>query len=101
MSAKCRFRGIGRNGANAYAIFQRCGFVLATRLPQDLINAHGPEFHSPSGLCKPQGRLQLLELVFEPVDRVLAGLQQPSLEACPMFEPEKVVSTLNNLQRLT
>jgi hypothetical protein len=74
--------------------------ALATRLPQDLINAHGPEFHSRSAFCKPQRRLQLLELVFEPIDRGLAGLQQLSLPACPMPTPEKLVSTLNDLQRL-
>src|ERR1700758_4990660 len=95
-----QYRRTGRNRADAYAIFQRCGFVLATRLPQDLINAHGPEFHSRSAFCKPQRRLQLLELVFEPVDRVLARLQEPSLQPCPMSEPEKLVSTLNDLQRL-
>jgi hypothetical protein len=96
-----QYRRIGWNRADAYAIFQRCGFVLATRLPQDLINAHGPEFHSCSAFCKPQRRLQLLELVFEPIDRGLAGLQQLSLPACPMPTPEKLVSTLNDLQRLT
>ena len=37
-----QYRRIGRNHANAYALFQRYLFVLAASLPQHVIDAHRP-----------------------------------------------------------
>lgn len=69
------YRGVLGNRVNAYSLAQRGMFVLAARLPQDLLDPHRRELQASTSFSKAQRGQDLLKLLFEPVNRALTGTQ--------------------------
>jgi hypothetical protein len=98
--AIAQYRGIAGNHVDAYAPAQRSLFVLATSLPQDLLNAYRRKLEAPRAFLDAQRSQDLLELLLEPVDRVLTGPQTSEFGARSDSKPKEFMSALDDLEWL-
>jgi hypothetical protein len=98
--AIAQYRGVAGNHVDAYAPAQRSLFVLAAGLPQDLLDAYRRKLKASRAFSDAQRSQDLLELLLEPVDRVLTGSQISKFGARSDSNPEEFVSALNDLEWL-
>jgi hypothetical protein len=98
--AIAQYEGVGGDHVDAYALAPRSLLVLAASLPQDLINAHGPQFGSLRVFSDAQRSQKLLELLLKPVDRIQTGPQISQLGTRSDPKPKELASTLDDLEWL-
>jgi hypothetical protein len=94
------YRGVVGNRVDAYSLAQRGMFVLAARLPQDLLDPHRRELQASASFSKAQRGQDLLKLLLEPVNRALTGTQTSQFGTRPDSMTKQFMSALDDLQWL-
>jgi hypothetical protein len=98
--AFAQYRGVAGNHVDAYALAQRSLLILAASLPEHLMDAYRHELEALRRFSDAQRSQDLLQLILEPVDRVLTGPQTSQFGARSDSEPKEFVSALDDLERL-
>lgn len=80
--------------------FQGHILVFVAGSPQQWCNPHGRELDLLGVLAKPKRSEQLVELIVQAINGVLAGTQEAQLGVGSNAEPEALVSALYGLKRL-
>jgi len=89
-----------RNRTDGYSLAEREMFVLAASLPQDLPDAYWPKLEALRTFPNAHSHQELVQLLLEPVNRDLTGMQTSQFGTRSDSKAKQFVSTLDDLEWL-